>query len=174
MLAGEQDIKDQEDRAYGDSGIGNVESWPAVGADEDFDEIGDSTVENAVGDVAGSSAEKESKTGSVELAQICAAYEQPGNDANYCDGSCDQADAQNGRGGIGEDAEGYARISTVNEVDKVVDELVAPGIGSLRIDPGFGGAVEEDNGEGEPDPAEAAGEDHADVFLALRLEGQIG
>jgi len=53
-----------------------------------------------------------------------------------------------------------AGISAVNEINEVVDQLVAPAFDRVRFEPGLGGAVEENDGEGEPEPAEASGEIH--------------
>jgi len=48
----------------------------------------------------------------------------------------------------------------VHEINEVVNQLVAPAFDRLRFEPGFGGAVEENDGEREPEPAEASGESH--------------
>ena len=58
MRGSENDVENDEDGADGDGGVGNVKGGPAVGTEPDFEEVGDATVEDAVGDVAGGTAKK--------------------------------------------------------------------------------------------------------------------
>jgi hypothetical protein len=67
----------------------------------------------------------------------------------------DENDASPGRSGIREEAEGHAGIARANQIDEMVNYFMAPAFGGLRFEPGFGGAVEEDDGEGEPEEAES-------------------
>jgi len=157
---GEEDVEEDEDGADGDGGVGDVEGGPAVGAEPDFEEVGDGAVEDAVGDVAGGAAEEQGEAGGGERGTGFEADEEPGNSDNDCDGAGDEDDARPGRGGVRENAESDAGIAAVNEIDEVVDEFVGPAFEGLGFKPGFGGAVEKDDSEGEPEEAEAAGEGH--------------
>src|SRR5260221_6362608 len=53
------------------------------------------------------------------------------------------------------------RIFDVDEIDQIVNEFVAPAFGSFGLDGGFAEAIEENHHEGEDEPAEARGVDHA-------------
>ena len=48
-----------------------------------------------------------------------------------------------------------------------------PAFGRLRFEPGFGGAVDDDDGESEPEPAKSSGDDQLLRFswLLLSLRG---
>ena len=81
--------------------------------------------------------------------------EKPSKDGDDDERTGDEDDAHPGRSGIREEAEGDAGIAGTNEINEVVNYFVAPAFGGLRFEPGFGGAVEEDDGEGEPEEAEA-------------------
>ena len=159
-LGGKEHIENQEDRTDGDGRVGYVKSRPAVGAEEDFEKIGDAAVNDAIRYVAGGSAQEQGKTSGIEGAEIPSAYQQPGDYGDDGYGSHDQKDAQDGRGGAREQAEGYPWIFGMDQVNEIVDDFVAPGFRGLRFDPGLGEAVEEDDGQGEPDPAEARREFH--------------
>ena len=159
-LAGEEDVEDEENGADGDSGVGYVEGGPAIGAEKDFEKIGDPAVEDTIGDIAGCSAEEESESGGVEGSKIFASDQQPSDDGDDGNGSYDKEYAECRRGRASEEAEGNAGITALNQVEEIMDDFVAPGFGGLRFDQGLGGAIEKDDGEGEPDPAEAGGESH--------------
>ena len=90
--------------------------------------------------------------------------EQPSERADYRSGADDQQDAHGGRWRIGEDTEGDARIAAVHKVDEIVDQFAVPAFRGLRFEPCFAGAVEEDDGKGEPEPAEAGG-NHSNLEL---------
>ncbi len=62
MLVTEQNVKEDENGADENSGIGDVKGGVAVGAKPDFEEIRHCAVEDPIGDVAGSAAEQESDT----------------------------------------------------------------------------------------------------------------
>ena len=64
------------------------------------------------------------------------------------------------RGGIGKETEGDAGIAGVDQIQKVMDKFVAPAFGGLRFKPSFGGAVEQHDGEREPQPAKAWRDTH--------------
>ena len=55
----------------------------------------------------------------------------------------------------------------MHEIDKIVDDFVAPAFVGWRFEPGFGGAVEQDDGEGEPEPAKRHAADRTAFCLAL-------
>ena len=88
-MAGEEDVEDEEEGADSDSGVGDIEGGPAIGAEKDFEEIGDAAMENAIGDVSCSSAEEEGESGGVEGGKIFAGDEQPSDDSDDGDCSCD-------------------------------------------------------------------------------------
>ena len=49
--------------------------------------------------------------------------------------------------------------ATVDEVDEVVDELAVPAFVGLGLEPGFGRAVDDDDGESEPEPTKSSRDD---------------
>ncbi len=151
----EEDIEDNEGGADGDGGVGDVESGIVVGAEPDFEEIGNGAVEDAIGDVASGAAEKKRKAGGGEAASAMTSDEKPGEDSDDHERAGDEDDASPGRSRIREEAKGDAGIAGANEINEVVNDFVAPAFGGLRFEPGFGGAVEENDGEGEPEEAEA-------------------
>jgi len=53
----EKDVDDDESSTDGDGGIGDVEGGPVVAAEPDFEEVGDRAVDDAIGHVAGCTAE---------------------------------------------------------------------------------------------------------------------
>ena len=53
----EEDVDDDEGGADGDGGVGDVEGGPVVGAEPDFEEVGDGAVDDAIGYVASGAAE---------------------------------------------------------------------------------------------------------------------
>src|SRR5579863_6965106 len=57
-------VQDDEGGADGDGRIGDVEGGVMVGAEPDFEEVGDGTVEDAIGDIAGRSAKEKSEASS--------------------------------------------------------------------------------------------------------------
>ncbi len=98
--------------------------------------------------------------------------EEPGKRGDDDDRAADEEDARPRGGGVGEDAEGDAGIAAVDEIDEVVDELAVPAFVGLRFEPGFGRAVDDDDGEREPEPAKSSGDDQRFVLLAARgLQG---
>ena len=48
----------------------------------------------------------------------------------------------------------------MHEINEVMNEFVAPVFGGLRIEPRFRRAIEDNDGEGEPEPAEARKKGH--------------
>ena len=142
----EEDVDDDKGGADGDGGIGDVESGPVVAAEPDFEEVGDRFVDDAVGYVASGAADQKREAGSGEGPAAVAGNKQPGERTDDCGGSDDQHNAHGHRGRIGEDTEGDAGIAAVHQVDEVVDQLAVPAFDSVRFEPGFAGAVDEDDG----------------------------
>ena len=83
---------------------------------------------------------------------------QPGKCTDDCSGSDYQHNAHGHRGRISEDTESDSGVTAVHQVDEIVDQFAVPAFDSLRFEPGFAGAVEEDDGQGEPEPAESGGD----------------
>ena len=103
----------------------------------DFDEIGDSAVEDAVGDVASGTAEEKREAGSVQRTHAAAGNEQPGDKCDDDEGATDKEYAQAGRGKAGEKTERDAGITGVNEVEKILNDRVREAITRQGLDPGF-------------------------------------
>src|SRR5579863_3024672 len=151
----EDNVEDDEDGANGDSGVGDVKSGPAVRTEPDFEEIRDGSVKDAVGDVASSAAKNQSEASGGHGTARFQADEQPGDDADDHSGAQDKQRARRERRMISKNAESNTRIAAVHKIDEVVNDFVSPAFGSLRFEPGFGGAVEEDDDECEPKVAQA-------------------
>ncbi len=155
MSWAEEDVENDECGADSDGGVGDVEGGIVIGAEPDFEEIGNGTVKDAVGDVAGGAAEKKREARGGEAAAAMAGHEEPGEDRDDGERTGNKDDAHPVRSGIREEAEGDAGIAGANEIDEVMDHFVAPALIGLGFEPGFGGAVEENDGKGEPEEAEA-------------------
>src|SRR3989442_5388398 len=119
--------------------------------------MGDGTADDAVGEVAGGAAKKKSQAGGSEAAAM-SCDEKPREDADDEKRAGNQCEPHPRRAGIREDAESDTRIPAVNQIDEIAQKLAAITFGRLRLEPGFGGAVEEDDGESEPEPANAGGQ----------------
>src|SRR5580693_7383147 len=78
VLGAEEDVDDEQDCADGDGGIGDVEGGIVVGAQPDFEKIGDGSMENAIGDVASGAAEEEREASGGHRATAGAGYKKPG------------------------------------------------------------------------------------------------
>ena len=126
----------------------------------DLDEIGDGAVEDAVGDVASGTPEKKRQACGVKGADAASGDEQPGDNCDDDEGAADKEHAQSGRGETGEKTEGDAGIARVNEIEKVLNDRVREAVSGAGLDPGFCGAVEEDDGESEPEEAKAQRKGH--------------
>src|SRR5438874_6628859 len=126
----------------------------------DLDEIGDGAMQDAVGDVAGGAAEEKGEASSMKRADIVAGDEQPSNDSDDDEGAADEKYAQGGRGETGEKTEGDAGITGINEIEEIVNDRVREAVSGAGFDPRFCGAVEEDDGESDPEEAEAVGKSH--------------
>ena len=126
----------------------------------DLDEIGDGAVEDAVGDVASGTAQENGQACRVKGAGIAASDEQPSDDCNDDEGAANEKYAQGGRGETGQKTEGDAGIARVNEIEKVLNDRVREAVSGAGLDPGFCGAVEEDDGESEPEEAKAQRKGH--------------
>src|SRR6267378_7920093 len=155
VFGAEEDIQDDEGGADGDGGVGDVEGGIVEGAEPNFEEIGDGAVEDTIGDVAGGAAKKKREAGGGEAAAAMAGDEKPSENGDDDERAGDENDARPGRSGIGEKTESDAGIAGANQIDEVVNYFVAPAFGGLRFEPGFGGPVEENDGEGEPEKAES-------------------
>ena len=68
MFVEEEDVEDDEGGADGDSGVCNVKGRPVVAAEPDFEEVGYSAVDDAIGYVAGGAAEQQREAGCGERA----------------------------------------------------------------------------------------------------------
>src|SRR3989442_11212666 len=119
--------------------------------------MGDGTADDAVGEVAGGAAKKKSQAGSGEAAAM-SCDEKPGEDADDENRAGNQCEPHPRRAGIREDAESDTRIPAVNQIDEIAQKLAAITFGRLRLEPGLRGAVEEDDGESEPEPTNAGGQ----------------
>ena len=160
VFGAEEDIKDDEGGADGDGGVGGVEGRIMVRAQPNFEEIGDGAVEDTIGDVTGGAAEKKREASGGEAAAEMACDEEPGEDGDDDERAGDEHDASPGRSGIGEKTESDAGVAGANQINEVVNYFVAPAFSGLRFEPGFGATVEEDNGEGKPEEAEARRKSH--------------
>lgn len=142
MFGGEEDVEDKEDGADGDGGVGDIEGGPAVGAKPNFKEIGDSTVENAIGNISGGAAENQGYARAGECGGGFIGNQQPRQYADDGEGASDKNDARPGRGRTRKKTESDARISAMHEIDEVVNDFVMPTFIGLRFKPSLGGAVE--------------------------------
>src|SRR6267378_718222 len=109
----------------------------------DLDEIGDGAVENAVGEITSGTAKEKSEAGGVDSADAAAGDEQPGDDCDDYEG-----------------AEGDAGVAGVNEIKTIINNCGGETIRRVRFDPSLGGAVEKDDGEGDPEEAKARRKGH--------------
>src|SRR2546421_2403225 len=112
-------IKKNENGADGDGGVGDVEGGVAVCAEPDFEKIGDCAVDDAVGEIAGGSADEERETGERAPSDGLAGDEEPGESGDEGKRQSDKRDTEQRRFGIGEHAESDARVDAVNYVDEV-------------------------------------------------------
>ena len=126
----------------------------------DLDEIGDGAVEDAVGDVASGTPEKKRQACGVKGADAASGDEQPGDNCDDDEGAADKEHAQGGRGKTGEKTESDAGVAGVNEIEKVLNDEVRRVVTGAGLDPGLGGAIEEDDGESEPEKAKARSKGH--------------
>ena len=170
VLVEEEDVDDDEGGSDGDGGVSDVEGGPVIAAEPDLEEVGDGAVDDAIGNVAGGAAEEQRQAGGGQRAAAVTGDEEPGQRGDDGRGADDQQDAHRGGGRIGEDAEGDAWIAAVHQVDEVGDQLAMPAFNGLRFKPGFAGAIDEDHGQGEPEPAETRGDhDGLDVRSPRRV-----
>src|ERR1700733_14546399 len=167
MFGAEEDVENDQRGADGDGGVGDVESGIVKAAEAEFEKVGDGAVEDAVGDVAGGSAEEERQTGGGHRATGVPGGEEPGKRGDDDDRAADEEDARPRRCGVGEDSERDAGIAAVDEIDEIVDELAVPAFVGLRFEPGFGRAIDDDDGERKPEPAKSSRDDQRFVLLAL-------
>jgi len=132
------------------------------------EEVGDGAVEDAVGDVAGGSPEEQRKPCGGHPAARVAGGEEPGEGSNDDDRTADEEDASPRRRGVGEHTKSDAWIAAVNEVDEVADKFLVPAFIGLGFEPGFGRAVDDHDGEGEPEPAKSSRDDQRVRFSWCR------
>jgi len=126
----------------------------------DLDEIGDCAVENAVGEITSGAAEEKSEAGGVCSADAAAGDEKPGDDRDDDERADDEDCAQSRRGQTGEKTEGNAGVARVNEIKIIANDGGGEVVNGAGFDPGLGGAVEKDDGEGEPEEAKARRKGH--------------
>ena len=88
-------IKKNQNGADGDGGIGDIEGRPRIEnaprkeREPDFEEVGDGTVNDAIGEVAGGSAEQKREARGSQRATAVAGDKQPGEHADDHDGAGD-------------------------------------------------------------------------------------
>ena len=131
-----------------------------VRAEPNFEEIGDGAVEDTIGNVTGGAAEKKREARGGVAAAKMACDEEPGENGDDDKRAGDENDARPGRSGIGEKTESDAGIAGANQINEMVNYFVTPAFGGLRFEPGFGGAVEKDDGEGKPEETQARRKSH--------------
>jgi hypothetical protein len=160
VFGSEKYIDDEQGCANGDGGIRDVEGGIVVRAEPNFKKIGDRSVEDPIGNIAGSAAEEQRETRGAETGAALAGREKPREQHDHNDGAGDQNDSCPGRHGIREKTEGDAWIAGANEIEKMMDKFVSPAFRRLSFEPGFRRAVEKHNCERKPEPANSCGKIH--------------
>lgn len=161
-----KDFEKNKDGTNGDSGIGDIEGGPRIEnskgqeAERDFQKISDRAVKNAVGEIAGSAAEEQGEASGGARAAGFACDKHPGKDSDHHERADDQKDARGGGGGVREETETDSWVSALHQINGIADHFPRPASGGVGFEPGFRGAVEKDDDEGEPEPAESGGEVH--------------
>ena len=117
----------------------------------DLEKIGDRAVQDAVGDVARGSAEEKGEAYCVHGAGISAGDKKPGDEGDDDKRTGDKNDAQGGRREASKKTEGDSGVARVDKVEAILNDGVWKMSGWTGFDPGFVGAVEEDDGQGEPE-----------------------
>src|SRR5204862_6306083 len=99
VLRREEYIKKNENGADGDGGVGDVEGGVTVSAEPEFEKISDSAVNQAVGEIAGGSADEEREARESAPSDGLARNEEPGEggDEEHREGG--EEDATPGRWG---------------------------------------------------------------------------
>lgn len=156
----EEYIDDEQSGADSDGGISDVECGIVIAAEPHFKKIGDRSMEDAIGYVAGRAAEKKCEARGAEAAATLDGDEEPSEQDNDHDGAGNENDTRPGRRGIREKTKSDAGIAGANEIEKMTDHFVAPAFGGLRFEPRFRRAVEQNDGEREPEPAKSCGKIH--------------
>ena len=151
MFVEEQHVNNDQSRADGDGGIGDIERGPMVVAKPNLEEVGDGTVNDAVGYITGGTAKEKGKARGRERSAAMPRDEEPGQRADHYSGTNDQENAHSRGRGIGEDTKGDAWILAVHEVNEVVDDLPVPAFVRL-LEPSFAATVQKNYAEGEPEP----------------------
>jgi hypothetical protein len=156
---GEKDFEKNEDGADGDGGIGDVEGRPGIEerkvekAEPDFQKIGDGAVKEAVREIAGGAAEKQGQASSRDYTAALAGDEHPSEDCDDDDGAADKKNAKSRRGQAGKKTKADTRVARIDKLEDAGDGRALKEFGGPGFDPGLGGAVENNDDEGEPEPA---------------------
>ena len=74
----EEYVDNDEDRADGDCGVGDIEGGPMITAEPDFEEIGDRPIDDAISYIASGPAQQKRETGCREGAGTLTYDKQPG------------------------------------------------------------------------------------------------
>src|SRR5262249_6739667 len=119
-----------------------------------FEEISDAPMQNAVRQIAGGPAKQKSQACCGTSGHRGACDQIPRENSDHGQGTADQDVTSPGRA-ISNNAEGNAGIFAVHQVDKVVDEFVAPTLDSFGLNGGLADAIQEDGDECEDEPAQA-------------------
>src|ERR1700674_318684 len=134
MAVDEKDIEKDERGANGDCGIGDVEGGVVIGAEPYLKEICNRAVIDAVGYIAGRSAEKKREAGGGQGTATVGCNDQPGECGDDHNRDSDQGEAHPGRGRVREHTKCDAWIAAVDEIDKIMDQFWTPAFGGLGLD----------------------------------------
>ena len=93
-MAAKQYVKQDENGADENSGIRNIERGIAVGAEPNFEEIRDRTVNDAIGDIAGRAAKQKCEACDGHSVAALASDHEPGEDSNDGNRAYDENDAR--------------------------------------------------------------------------------
>src|ERR1700756_86446 len=120
-------------------------------------------MENAVAKIPGGASQQQRQTGRGSRRDSVGSNQIPGNDRDDHQRARDKQIAHQVRIAVGENTEGNAGILAVNQVNKIMHQLVAPAFEGLGFDGGFGEPVEENHSQREYEPAQARGMDHGNL-----------
>src|SRR6267378_4297914 len=118
---GEKDFEKNEHGADGDGGVGDVEGGPGIEegkveeAEPDFQKIGDSAVEKAIGEIAGGAAEKQGDAGGGARATGLAGDQHPGENCDDDDGAANEKNAKSGRGQARKKTKTDSRVARIDK-----------------------------------------------------------
>src|SRR6202050_2287997 len=120
-----QKLEDYQPGADNDGRISQVESVPVVIADVKIDEVGDAAAQDTVENVAGRAAQDHGHAALTQRAAGAAGGQQPDDESDDRDRKNDQKRSAPGRRGVREQAEGYAGIGAVYEIQEARDQDAA-------------------------------------------------